>query len=110
MVFKHKKTKDEEKTKEQLINELVVLRQQIAESEEVLKTEYNRAKEALKKNFSIIGTVSRSVHESINLQSVIENAVRSIHKNIKGADTISIYLVEGKEAVMKAHRGLGERD
>jgi hypothetical protein len=97
--------KDEEKTKEQLINELIVLRQQISESEEIVKTEHNGAKEALHKNFSIIGTVTRSVHESINLQGFLENAVKSMHKNIKEADYISIYLVEGKEAVMKANKG-----
>lgn len=103
--MKHNKMKDEQMTKEQLINELSVLRQRISESEEIVKTDHNGAKEALQKNFSIIGTATRSVHESINLQEFLENAVKSMHKNIKETDYISIYLVEGKELVVKANKG-----
>ena len=86
-------------------------------------TERKRVEEALRKNIAhlakknryekIINTVTRSVHESINLQDVLENAVESMSKNIDGADNVSIYLVEGEdlgelsraEAVLKAFRG-----
>lgn len=54
---------------------------------------------------AIISTVTRSIHQSINLEEVLENAVEAMNKNIDGVDNISIYLVEGEEAVMKANRG-----
>jgi PAS domain S-box-containing protein len=53
----------------------------------------------------IISTVTSSIHRSINLQDVLENAVESMRKNIDKADNVSVYLVEGKEAVLKAYRG-----
>jgi len=80
--------------------------------------ERRRAEEALRESFiqlsrknryeTIISTVTRGVHQSIDLQEVFENAVESMSKNIEGVDNVSIYLVEGKEAVMKVHRGLPE--
>jgi PAS domain S-box-containing protein len=54
---------------------------------------------------TIISTVTRSVHQSINLQDVLENAVESMSRNIDGIDIIGILVVEGEEAVLKAHRG-----
>jgi len=54
---------------------------------------------------SIISAVTQSVHQSINLQEVLENAVDAMSKNIDRADNVSIYLVEGNEAVIKAYRG-----
>ncbi len=54
---------------------------------------------------TIISTVTRSVHQSINLQDVLENAVEAMNKNIDRADNVSIYLVEGEEAVIRAYRG-----
>jgi len=78
-------------------------------------TERNRAEEALRNSLAqlskksryeaIISTVTQSVHKSLNLQEVLENAVESISKNIDGVDIIGILLVEGQEAVLKAHRG-----
>jgi len=58
---------------------------------------------------TIISTVTQSVHRSINLQEVLENAVEAISKNIDGADHVAIYLAEGEEAVLKAHRGLTDQ-
>jgi PAS domain S-box-containing protein len=57
---------------------------------------------------TIISSVTRSVHQSINLEEVLENAVEAMSKNIDGADNVSIYLVEGKEAVIKSYRGYSE--
>ncbi|MBI2485826.1 MAG: GAF domain-containing protein, partial [Deltaproteobacteria bacterium] len=54
---------------------------------------------------TIISTVTRSVHQSINLQEVLENAVEAMSKNIDGADHVAIYLAEGEEAVLRAYRG-----
>jgi diguanylate cyclase (GGDEF)-like protein/PAS domain S-box-containing protein len=53
----------------------------------------------------IVSTVTRSVHRSIDLQEVLENAVESMSNNIEGADNVSIYFVEGKVAIVKAYRG-----
>lgn len=78
-------------------------------------TERKRIEEALRESLvqsskknryeTIISAVTRSVHQSINLQDVLENAVEAMSKNIDGAEYISIYLVEGEEAVMKTYRG-----
>ncbi len=54
---------------------------------------------------SIISTVTRSVHQSINLEEVLQNAVEAMSKNIEGVDNVSIYMVDGQEAVLKAYRG-----
>lgn len=62
---------------------------------------------------SIISTVTRSVHQSTNLQEVLENAVETMSKNMDGVDNVCVYVVEGEEAdssgspqaVMKAYRG-----
>ncbi|HEX9665631.1 MAG TPA: EAL domain-containing protein [Thermodesulfobacteriota bacterium] len=58
---------------------------------------------------SIISRTTRSVHQSIDLQEVMEHAVESIRENIDLVDAIAIYLVEGEEAVLKSHRGLTDR-
>lgn len=78
-------------------------------------TERKRAEEALQETLdqlsrknryeTIISAVTRSVHQSTNLENVLENAVQSIAENIEKADSVSIYFVEGEEAVLKAHRG-----
>jgi formate hydrogenlyase transcriptional activator len=55
---------------------------------------------------SIISAVTQSVHRSINLQEVLENAVESMNKNIDTLQRVEIFLVEGEEAVLKAYRNL----
>ena len=102
---------------EEELNLLEIVAQQIevainnAKQAEALR----QSEEALRENLvqlskknryeTIISTVTRSVHQSINLQDVLENAVESMSKNIDGVDNVCIYLVEGKEAVMKTYRG-----
>jgi DNA-binding NarL/FixJ family response regulator/signal transduction histidine kinase len=54
---------------------------------------------------AIIIAVTRSIHKSINLQEVLENAVDTISRHIDTVDNVSIYLVEEKEAVLKSYRG-----
>ena len=53
----------------------------------------------------IISVVTQSVHESIDLQTVLNNSIEAMVKNIDKMDNVSIYLVEGDEAVLKAHHG-----
>jgi formate hydrogenlyase transcriptional activator len=54
---------------------------------------------------TIISIVTRIVHHSIDLQEVLENAVEALSKNIDKVQHVSIYLVEGGEAVMRSCRG-----
>ncbi|MGI9553544.1 MAG: GAF domain-containing protein, partial [Thermodesulfobacteriota bacterium] len=58
---------------------------------------------------TIIRTVSQSVHSSLDIQEVFENAVESISKNVIGAKNVSIHIIEGKFAVIKAFRGYPKR-
>lgn len=70
--------------------------------------ERKRAEEALRETLfqlsrknryeAIISTVTRSVHQSINLQEVLENAVESMSRNIDKVQHVVIYLVDGVEA------------
>ncbi|HXQ36060.1 MAG TPA: sigma 54-interacting transcriptional regulator, partial [Anaerolineales bacterium] len=46
-----------------------------------------------------------SVHQSIDLKEVLENAVEAMSKNIDKVLHVAIFLVEGEEAVLKSHRG-----
>jgi diguanylate cyclase (GGDEF)-like protein len=57
------------------------------------------------RNESIINEIIKSVHRSTNLEEVLENAVESMSRHVDGVDNVSIYFVEGDEAVMKAYRG-----
>lgn len=81
-------------------------------------TERKRARkteEALRKNLdqlskknryeTIVSSVTRSVHQSINLEEVLENATEAMSENIDLVDNVVIYLIEGKEAVIRAHSG-----
>ena len=58
------------------------------------------------KHEEIINSVIKSVHQSIDIQEVYENAVESMSNNIDGAKSVGIFLVEGEEAVLKAYRGI----
>ena len=73
----------------------------------------NRAnvyRELFKKNRyeTLINSVSKLVHGSINLEEVLDNAVEALSVNIIKAQNVSIYLVEGEEAVLKSYRGYKE--
>jgi PAS domain S-box-containing protein len=77
-------------------------------AEEALRESY--AQLAKKNRYeTIISSVTQSVHQSINLQDVLENAVQAMGKNIDRADIVGIYLVEGEEAVLRAYKGLTDR-
>jgi PAS domain S-box-containing protein len=78
-------------------------------------TPRKHAEEALQENLAhlykknryerIISAITQSVHSSIDLQEILEKAAESMSKNIDIAENISIYIVEGEEAVLKTHRG-----
>jgi len=54
---------------------------------------------------SIISAVTRSVHQSIDLQEVLENAVDALSKNMESVKNVSIFIVDGEEAVLRSYRG-----
>ncbi|MEE9176395.1 MAG: GAF domain-containing protein [Thermodesulfobacteriota bacterium] len=105
-------------TKDQLLNYIVELQQEV-DKLNVLGNERKKAEEALGENLEqlskknryekIISTVTRSVHRSIDLGEVIENAVDAMNKHIETAENVSIYMVEGEDAVLKSYRGYPER-
>jgi PAS domain S-box-containing protein len=57
----------------------------------------------------IINTVTRALHQSLELSEVLDNAVAAISTNVNEADSVSIYLVEGNDAVLQAQRGYSDR-
>jgi len=59
---------------------------------------------------SIISSIVQSVHKSIKLDDVLENAVDSIKKNLKQCSHVAIYLVEDDNAVMRAFRGYEKQE
>jgi len=71
---------------------------------------YKSLKHYVKKNRyeKIIRVVTQSVHRSIDLKDVIENALDAMNKHIETAENISIYMVEGEDAVLKSYRGYPE--
>lgn len=78
-------------------------------------TERKKAEDALRQTLdhlsrksryeTIVSAVTRSVHQSTDLETVLDNAVQAIIENIEKADNVAIYFVEGEEAVLKANRG-----
>ncbi len=53
----------------------------------------------------IVRIVLQNVHGSLKLADVIDNAVDVMNKHIETAQNVSIYMVEGKNAVLKSYRG-----
>ena len=58
---------------------------------------------------NILGSVTQSVHKSIYLDEVFDNAVDALSKNVEAVKHASIYMLEGDKAVMKAHRGFTKK-
>jgi len=72
---------------------------------------YKILKHYIKKNRyeKILRLVSDSVHRSLDLGEVIENAVDSMNKYIEAAENVSIYMVEGDKAILKSYRGYPDK-
>jgi PAS domain S-box-containing protein len=78
-------------------------------------TDLKRAEDSLKERLyrvskknlyeDIIVAVTKSIHQSLDLQEVMENAVEAMSQNMGSVDNVCIYLVEGQEAVMKSYKG-----
>ncbi len=78
----------------------------LREREEELRRNLEELRE--KSRFErIVATVTRSVHSTIDLSEVLENAVKAIRDNIEEVEHVAIFLVEGEGvAVLKAQQGL----
>jgi len=59
-------------------------------------------------NETILSSIATSVHRSINLPEVLENAVESLSANIDNVDYTGIYIIEGDVAVLHAYRGFSK--
>jgi len=79
----------------------------LRKSEEDIKQKLSELSKK-KKYEEILSAITRSVHSSIDLVEVMENAVDTMQRSIEGTDFISIYFAEGNEAVIKAHCGYPE--
>jgi PAS domain S-box-containing protein len=75
----------------------------------IVKASLYRELSKKNRNEKIINLVTKSVHKSLNLEEVLENAVDAMSKFINGVDNVSIYLVEGEEAVLKSFRSYSDR-
>jgi PAS domain S-box-containing protein len=71
----------------------------LRQSEEDIKQKLGELSKK-KRYEEILSAITRSVHSSINLEQVMENAVDTMHRSIEGTDFISIYFAEGNEAVI----------
>ncbi len=92
------------KSEEELLNSIGT---QIAIA--IAKANLYRELSKKKRYEEIISAVTRSVHQSLDLQKVIENAVVEINKNIESAENVGIYLVEGDEAVLRSYSGFHDK-
>jgi len=91
----------------ELKNANELLHKEIKEREQTEQALQYNIEQLSKKNRyeNIITKVTSSVHQSINLQEVLENAVETMSENIDVASNVSIFMAEGEEAVLKSYRG-----
>jgi len=66
--------------------------------------------ELIKKNKyeKIISAITKSLSETMELDDVLENTAELIRQNVEGVNYLSVYIVEGRVAVLKASRGYPE--
>lgn len=70
----------------------------------------HRDRHSTKHNYeTIISSIAKSVHQSIELQDVLENAVQSLSENVYNVDIAGVYLIEGTNAVLRAYRGFDKQ-
>jgi len=72
------------------------------------ETELKKTVDKLKiktKYEELINSISQVIHKSINVKDVLDNTAEAINNSIDVVDKVSIYLVEGREALIKAHSG-----
>ncbi|MEQ9619758.1 MAG: PAS domain S-box protein [Deltaproteobacteria bacterium] len=121
-ITERKKAKDElKKTYNELEIKIAERTAELVELNKKLKSEIEvrkKAEDALRSNVEqlsrknryeeIISTVTRIVHQSLDLNEVLENAVDVISKNVENASVVMTYFVEHDTAVLQTNRGLTE--
>lgn len=50
--------------------------------------------------------ITQTIHESVNTEAVLDNAVKSLEEYILAADSAIVYLIEDKSAVVKSQCGI----
>ena len=76
----------------------------LKEAENELKKTVDKLKIKTKYE-ELINSISQVIHKSINVKDVLDNTAEAINNSIDVVDKVSIYLVEGREALIKAHSG-----
>jgi len=73
---------------------------------------YKILKHYIKKNRyeKIIRFISDSVHRTLDIKEIIDNAVDTMQKHIEAAENVSFYMVEGNYAVLKSYRGYSDNN
>jgi PAS domain S-box-containing protein len=99
---------DEEKTKEQLLDEVVKLRQQVAESG-AMKTEHKQMAAALERRaaqLALLNDIGSRIAAVLELGTVLNRAARLVQESF-GYYHVAIFTVDGKrdELVMRAKSG-----
>ena len=99
--------KAEDKTKEQLIKELALLRQRIAELE-VSETERKRVEEALSRHarrVEALHAIAATVSQTLDMDELLNSALEKVIE-VMGADGCSIYLLDvaQKALVLEARK------
>lgn len=64
--------------------------------------------EKKKKYEEILNIISSWVHSSVDLETVYHNAVGSLHDYVDGADSVSIFIVQGFNSILMASKGFPE--
>ena len=54
---------------------------------------------------TIVNSITQSIHSSVYMEEVFENAVQALSENVKNVKLVSLYMVEKNHAVLKAQRG-----
>ncbi len=76
----------------------------LKEAENELKKTVDKLKIKTKYE-ELINSISQVIHKSINVKDVLDNTAEAINNSVDVVDKVSIYLVEGREALIKAHSG-----
>ncbi|HWP93639.1 MAG TPA: response regulator [Thermodesulfobacteriota bacterium] len=103
---------------EELKRRLQELSAELEEAKDALQLEMNeriRAEEVFRQHFAelsrknkyqtLISAITHSIHKSVKVEKVLESTVEVISNSLDNADYVAIFLVEGQDAVLKAHKG-----
>ena len=103
--------KDQDKTKEQLVNELAQMRQRVAESE-ASETEHKRAEEDIRqrnRELAALNAIATVVSQSLNLDEILSAALDKVLELMR-LDVGGIYLADPvrRKLDLVVHRGISE--